>query len=99
MSFTIVEQAPARLNRSELAVPGSNPKLFEKAAASAADVVFLDLEDAVAPDEKVQARKNVIEAINDIDWGTKTLSLRINGRVFVPQSMSLIRPATGSTSS
>jgi malyl-CoA/(S)-citramalyl-CoA lyase len=79
MSFTIVEQAPARLNRSELAVPGSNPKLFEKAAASAADVVFLDLEDAVAPDEKVQARKNVIEAINDIDWGSKTLSLRING--------------------
>jgi malyl-CoA/(S)-citramalyl-CoA lyase len=79
MSFTIVEQAPARLNRSELAVPGSNPKLFEKAAASDADVVFLDLEDAVAPDDKVQARKNVIEAINDVDWGSKTLSLRING--------------------
>jgi malyl-CoA/(S)-citramalyl-CoA lyase len=79
MSFTIVEQAPARLNRSELAVPGSNPKLFEKAAASAADVVFLDLEDAVAPDDKEQARKNVIEAINDIDWGSTTLSLRING--------------------
>ena len=79
MSFTIIEQAPARLNRSELAVPGSNPKLFEKAAASAADVVFLDLEDAVAPDDKEQARKNVIEAINDIDWGSKTLSLRING--------------------
>ncbi len=79
MSFTIVEQAPARLNRSELAVPGSNPKLFEKAAASAADVVFLDLEDAVAPDEKEQARKNVIEAVNDIDWGSKTLSVLING--------------------
>jgi malyl-CoA/(S)-citramalyl-CoA lyase len=79
MSFTIVEQAPARLNRSELAVPGRNPKLFERAAASAADVVFLDLEDAVAPDDKEQARKNVIEAINDIDWGSKTLSLRING--------------------
>ena len=79
MSFKLVEQAKPRLNRSELAVPGSNPKLFEKAAASAADVVFLDLEDAVAPDEKVQARKNVIQAINDIDWGKKTLSLRING--------------------
>jgi len=79
MSFTIVEQATARLNRSELAVPGSNPALFEKAAASAADVVFLDLEDAVAPDDKVQARKNIIEALNDIDWGTKTLSVRING--------------------
>jgi len=79
MSFTIVEQAKARLNRSELAVPGSNPKLFEKAAGSSADVVFLDLEDAVAPDEKAQARKNVIPAINEIDWGGKTLSLRING--------------------
>jgi len=79
MSFTIVEQATARLNRSELAVPGSNPALFEKAAASAADVVFLDLEDAVAPDDKVQARKNIIQALNDIDWGTKTLSVRING--------------------
>ena len=79
MSFTLVEQATPRLNRSELAVPGSNPKLFEKAASSDVDVVFLDLEDAVAPDEKEQARKNVIEAINDIDWGNKTLSVRING--------------------
>ena len=79
MSFTIVEQATPRLNRSELAVPGSNPKLFEKAATSDVDVVFLDLEDAVAPDEQEQARKNVIEAINDIDWGNKTLSVRING--------------------
>ena len=79
MSFTIVEQATARLNRSELAVPGSNPALFEKAAASAADVVFLDLEDAVAPDDKVRARKNIIEALNDIDWGSKTMSVRING--------------------
>jgi malyl-CoA/(S)-citramalyl-CoA lyase len=79
MSFTIVEQAPARLNRSELAVPGSRPELFEKAAKGAADVIFLDLEDAVAPDDKPQARKNVIEAINDIDWGTKALSVRING--------------------
>ena len=79
MSFKIVEQAPARLNRSELAVPGSQPQLFEKAAKSAADVVFLDLEDAVAPDDKPQARKNVIQALDDIDWGTKTLSVRING--------------------
>ena len=79
MSFTIIEPAPARLNRSELAVPGSNPKLFEKAAASAADVIFLDLEDAVAPDDKVQARKNIIKALKDVDWGTKTLSVRING--------------------
>ena len=79
MSFTIVEQAPARLNRSELAVPGSNPTFMEKAAASQADVVFLDLEDAVAPDDKVQARKNVIEALNELDWSAKTVSVRVNG--------------------
>jgi malyl-CoA/(S)-citramalyl-CoA lyase len=79
MSFTIIEPAPARLNRSELAVPGSSPKLFAKAAASQADVVFLDLEDAVAPDDKAQARKNIIKGLNDIDWGAKTLSVRING--------------------
>jgi malyl-CoA/(S)-citramalyl-CoA lyase len=79
MSFKIVEQAPARLNRSELAVPGSQPNLFEKAAKSAADVIFLDLEDAVAPDDKPQARKNVIEALRDIDWGNKVMSVRING--------------------
>ncbi|HJQ64266.1 MAG TPA: CoA ester lyase [Burkholderiales bacterium] len=79
MSFTSVEQAPPRLNRSELAVPGSMSALFEKAAKSVADVIFLDLEDAVAPDDKEQARKNVVAALNDIDWGTRTLSVRING--------------------
>jgi malyl-CoA/(S)-citramalyl-CoA lyase len=79
MSFTLIEQATPRLNRSELAVPGSQTKLFEKAAKSDADVVFLDLEDAVAPDDKPQARKNVVAALNDIDWGNKTLSVRING--------------------
>ena len=79
MSFQTIQHAPARLNRSELAVPGSQPQLFEKAAKSSADVIFLDLEDAVAPDEKEQARKNVICALNDIDWNTKTMSVRING--------------------
>ncbi len=79
MSFTIVEQATPRLNRSELAVPGSQPQLFEKAARSAADVVFLDLEDAVAPDDKERARKNVIAALNDIDWSGRAISVRING--------------------
>ena len=77
MSFKLIEQAPARLNRSELAVPGSQPKLFEKAAKSEADVIFLDLEDAVAPDDKPQARKNIIEALNNLDWGTKTMSVRL----------------------
>ena len=79
MSFHTIEQAPARLNRSELAVPGSQPQLFEKAAKSDVDVIFLDLEDAVAPDDKEQARKNIVEALNDIDWGTKSMSIRING--------------------
>ncbi|HQR53501.1 MAG TPA: CoA ester lyase [Burkholderiales bacterium] len=79
MSFTIVEQATPRLHRSELAVPGSNPAIFEKAAKSAADIVFLDLEDAVAPDDKEQARKNIVQALNDMDWGTKTMMVRING--------------------
>lgn len=79
MSFHPIEQAPARLNRSELAVPGSQPQMFEKAAQSDVDVIFLDLEDAVAPDEKPQARKNIIKALNEIDWGTKSMSIRING--------------------
>lgn len=70
---------PVRLQRSELAVPGSSPELFEKAARSAADFIFLDCEDAVIPDDKVAARKNVIEALNDIDWRNKTVSVRING--------------------
>ena len=79
MSFTIIEQATPRLHRSELAVPGSNPGMFEKAARCAADIVFLDLEDAVAPDDKEQARRNIIQALNEIEWGSKTMMIRING--------------------
>jgi malyl-CoA/(S)-citramalyl-CoA lyase len=79
MSFTIIEQATPRLHRSELAVPGSSPGLFEKAATSAADIVFLDVEDAVAPDDKDQARKNIIAGLNEINWGAKTMMVRING--------------------
>ncbi len=79
MSHTIVSQCTARLNRSEQAVPGSNPSFMEKAAKGSADVVFLDLEDAVAPDEKEQARKFVIEALHELDWSGKTVSVRING--------------------
>ncbi len=79
MSFHPIEQAPARLNRSELAVPGSADQMFEKAAKSDVDVVFLDLEDAVAPDDKARARSNIIQALNDLDWGGKTMSIRING--------------------
>ena len=79
MSFHPIEQAPGRLNRSELAIPGSQPQMFEKAAKLDVDVIFLDLEDAVAPDEKEQARKNIIKALNEIDWGKKSMSVRING--------------------
>ncbi len=79
MSFTIVEEAMPRLNRSELAVPGSNLKFVEKAPASTADVVFFDLEDSVAIDQKDQARRNVIAALNDLDFSGKIVSIRING--------------------
>ncbi|ABD53388.1 L-malyl-CoA/beta-methylmalyl-CoA lyase [Jannaschia sp. CCS1] len=79
MSFRIQPTPIARPNRCQLFGPGSNPKLFEKMAASAADVINLDLEDSVAPDDKAMARSNIINAIKDVDWGNKTLSARING--------------------
>jgi citrate lyase subunit beta/citryl-CoA lyase len=81
MSHTRYEPATPRLQRSTLAVPGSNPAMFKKALESEADVVFLDLEDAVAPADKEQARKNVIQALNELDWRGhgKTISVRING--------------------
>lgn len=79
MSFRPQPLPPARLNRCQLFGPGSRESLFEKMAKSAADVVNLDLEDSVAPDDKDRARQNIIQAIGDIDWGDKTLSVRING--------------------
>ena len=78
MSFRLQPAPPARLNRCQLFGPGSRPAIFEKMAASAADVINLDLEDSVAPSDKDSARQNVIDAIGSIDWGTKTLSVRIN---------------------
>lgn len=81
MSFTQYALKRTRLQRSELAVPGSNPNMFEKAAASEADYVFLDCEDAVAPNDKEAARRNIINGLNNIDWRAKgkTVSVRING--------------------
>jgi malyl-CoA/(S)-citramalyl-CoA lyase len=81
MSHTRYEPARQRLQRSELAVPGSQPNLFKKALDSAVDYVFLDLEDAVAPGDKEQARRNVIQGLQEHDWGGrgKTICVRING--------------------
>ncbi len=78
MSFRIQPTAPSRPNRCQLFGPGSRPAIFEKMAASAADVINLDLEDSVAPSDKDSARANISQAISDIDWGAKTLSVRIN---------------------
>ena len=79
MSFRLQPTPPARPNRCQLFGPGSRTALFEKMAAGAADVINLDLEDSVAPGDKDQARANIIQATHDIDWGTKLLSVRING--------------------
>jgi malyl-CoA/(S)-citramalyl-CoA lyase len=79
MSFRIQPQPPARPNRCQLFGPGSRPAIFQKMAGSAADVINIDLEDSVAPSDKDSARANVIAATRDVDWGTKTLSVRING--------------------
>lgn len=81
MSYTLYKNAKARLQRSELAVPGSSPQMFDKALNSDADYIFLDLEDAVSPNDKLTARENIIKGLNDIDWkkNGKTISVRING--------------------
>ena len=68
-----------RSHRSELAVPGTNVRAMEKAPALGADLVFLDLEDAVAPDDKEGARANVIAALLGRDWSRAAVSVRING--------------------
>ena len=80
MSHQFYKPAKSRLQRSELAVPGSSPKMFEKALTSAADYIFLDLEDAVSPNDKISARANVIKALNEMNWreNGKTISVRIN---------------------
>jgi malyl-CoA/(S)-citramalyl-CoA lyase len=79
MSFTVVRPRPLRVQRSELAVPATSQRFFERAARSPADFIFLDLEDAVAPARKPEAREIAIRALNELDWGNKTLAVRING--------------------
>jgi citrate lyase subunit beta / citryl-CoA lyase len=68
-----------RLRRSELSTPASNEKMITKAAASDADLVFLDLEDSVAPAEKPAARDKAVRAFRDLDWGRKVRAIRVNG--------------------
>ncbi|HJU27923.1 MAG TPA: CoA ester lyase [Candidatus Binataceae bacterium] len=79
MSLTTHKPRRFRLQRSELAVPATSPHFFPKAAHGDADVIFLDLEDAVAPEQKVAARANAITALKEIDWGQKTVAVRVNG--------------------
>ena len=79
MSFCLQPAAPARPNRCQLFGPGSRPAIFEKMAASLADVINFDLEGSVAPSDKASARSNIIWALRDLDWGKKTMSVRING--------------------
>ena len=80
MSFKYYKTARSRLQRSELAVPGSSPEMFEKALNSKADYIFLDLEDAVSPMDKITARQNVIKGLKELNWKEKgkTISVRIN---------------------
>ena len=68
-----------RLQRSELAVPATSERFFEKAARGPADSIFLDLEDAVAPNRRIEARSKAVRALDEIDWGAKTVSVRVNG--------------------
>lgn len=69
---------PRRARRVQLSTPGSSEKMMAKAAASAADHVFLDLEDAVAPNQKRAARGKIVQALNALDWGDKVRCVRIN---------------------
>jgi citrate lyase subunit beta/citryl-CoA lyase len=73
-----MQERPRRLRRVQLSVPGSSEKMMAKAAASAADHVFLDLEDAVAPSAKVEARTKIVTALKTLSWGKKTRCVRIN---------------------
>ena len=64
--------------RSCLSVPGSSEKMLAKGPTIAADMTFLDLEDAVSPLEKEAARPKVVDAIKNQDWGDRVLCVRVN---------------------
>jgi citrate lyase subunit beta / citryl-CoA lyase len=69
---------PKRARRVQLSTPGSSEKMIQKASESKADHVFLDLEDAVAPSQKRDARKKIIQGLKELDWTGKTRCVRIN---------------------
>ena len=69
---------PLRSRRSTLAVPGSNPRMLEKAKGLNADAIFMDIEDAVAPAAKPDARKNIVAALNEGGYDSKTRVVRVN---------------------
>src|SRR5258708_20069783 len=69
---------PRRPRRVQLSTPGSSEKMMQKASESKADHVFLDLEDAVAPSQKREARKKIVQALKTLDWTGKTRCVRIN---------------------
>lgn len=73
------EATGLRIQRSELAVPATSEHFFTKAAAGPADSIFLDLEDAVAPARRCEGRDTAVRGLHDIDWGSKTVSVRVNG--------------------
>lgn len=68
-----------RARRSELATPASHERMCEKAARSRADLVFLDLEDACAPNAKEAARGIAVAALTSLDWGRTLRAVRVNG--------------------
>jgi citrate lyase subunit beta/citryl-CoA lyase len=69
---------PTRSRRSNLAVPGSSPKMLDKARGLPVDQVFMDIEDAVAPLAKPEARKNIVAALNEGGYEGKVRSVRVN---------------------
>jgi citrate lyase subunit beta/citryl-CoA lyase len=74
----MTDRPPRRARRVQLSTPGSSEKMIQKAAESKADHVFLDLEDAVAPSQKREARKKIIQGLKSLDWTGKTRCVRIN---------------------
>jgi malyl-CoA/(S)-citramalyl-CoA lyase len=68
-----------RIQRSELAVPATSDRFIASAAKGSADALFLDLEDAVAPALRIEARANAVRALNEVDWGDKLVAVRVNG--------------------